>query len=187
MYQQVLKPVGDSLRADLDLRRPPDRDRCSCCSVCVKVRAWVAALISLGVAVLVAVVVYSMPVGQTLLSATEGAAFGFFPILWIVINAIWVYNLTVETGHFDVLRRSFERGEPRHADPGDHHRLLFGALLEALAGFGTPVAISSVMLIALGFPAAQGRDRLADREHRPGGVRRVWPSRSSRWLTSPPG
>jgi lactate permease len=45
-----------------------------------------------------------MSVGQTLLSATEGASFGFFPILWIVLNAIWVYNLTVASGHFDVLR-----------------------------------------------------------------------------------
>ena len=76
---------------------------------------------------------------------------GFFPIMWIVINAIWVYNLTVETGHFDVLRRSF-------ASISDDQRIqaiiiafCFGALMEALAGFGTPVAISSVMLIALGF------------------------------------
>ena len=73
----------------------------------LRMRAWLAALISLAVAILVAVVVYPMPVGQALLAATEGAAFGFFPILWIVINAIWIYNLTVETGHFDVLRRSF--------------------------------------------------------------------------------
>ncbi len=99
-----------------------------------------------------AIIVYSMPMGQTLLSATEGASFGFFPILWIVINAIWIYNLTVQTGHFDVLRRSFEGVSP---DPRVQAIIIafsFGALLEALAGFGTPVAISSVMLIALGFP-----------------------------------
>ena len=47
--------------------------------------------------------------GRPCLPGTEGAAFGFFPILWIVINAIWVYQMTVETGHFDVLRRSFAR------------------------------------------------------------------------------
>jgi lactate permease len=70
--------------------------------------------------------------------------------MWIVINAIWLYNLTVETGHFDVLRRSF-------ASISDDQRIQaiiiafsFGALIEALAGFGTPVAITSVMLIALG-------------------------------------
>ena len=63
----------------------------------------------LAVAVAVAILIYDMPVSQTLLSASEGAIFGFFPILWVVINAIWVYNLTVATGHFDVLRRSFEK------------------------------------------------------------------------------
>src|SRR4051794_11597810 len=69
----------------------------------VRMRAWLAGLISLAVALVVAVAIYSMPAGQALLSASEGAAFGFFPILWIVINAIWVYNLTVVSGHFDVL------------------------------------------------------------------------------------
>src|SRR4029453_15324694 len=95
--------------------------------------------------------VYAMPVGQALLSATEGAAFGFFPILWIVINAIWVYNLTVESGHFDVLRRSFERVSPDMRIQAIIIAFCFGALLEALAGFGTPVAITVVMLMALGF------------------------------------
>src|SRR4051812_17752880 len=92
-----------------------------------------------------------MPVGTTLLSATEGAAFGFFPILWIVINAIWVYNLTVESGHFDVLRRSFEKVSPDQRVQAIIIAFCFGALLEALAGFGTPVAITVVMLVALGF------------------------------------
>ena len=117
----------------------------------LRVTAWVASLISLAVAIVVAVLVYGMPLGQSLLAGTEGAAFGFFPILWIVINAIWVYQLTVQTGHFDVLRRSF-------ASVSDDQRIQavliaysFGALLEALAGFGTPVAVTSVMLMALGF------------------------------------
>ena len=56
----------------------------------LRLKAWVAGLISLAVALIVAIAVYSMPVGQALLSGSEGAAFGFFPILWIVINAIWV-------------------------------------------------------------------------------------------------
>ncbi len=117
----------------------------------LRMPAWKASIIALAVSILVAVLAYSMPVGQALLATTEGAAFGFFPILWIVINAIWVYNMTVVTGHFDVLRRSF-------ATVSDDQRIqaviiafCFGALLEALAGFGTPVAITSVMLIALGF------------------------------------
>jgi lactate permease len=117
----------------------------------LRMKAWLAALISLAVALVVAVVVYSMPVGQAVLSATEGAAFGFFPILWIVLNAIWVYNLTVASGHFDVLRRSFERVSPDMRIQAIIIAFCFGALLEALAGFGTPVAITVVMLIALGF------------------------------------
>ena len=100
---------------------------------------------------LVAIVLFEMPVGQALLSGTEGAAFGFFPILWIVINAIWVYNLTVASGHFDVLRRSFEKVSPDQRIQAIIIAFCFGALLEALAGFGTPVAITVVMLMALGF------------------------------------
>ena len=117
----------------------------------LRITAWIAGLVALGVALIVAVAGFAMPVDQALVVTSWGAAFGFFPILWIVINAIWVYNMTVETGHFDVLRRSF-------ATVSDDMRIqaiiiafCFGALLEALAGFGTPVAITSVMLIALGF------------------------------------
>jgi lactate permease len=117
----------------------------------LRMKAWLAALISLGVALVVAVAVYSMPAGQALLSASEGAAFGFFPILWIVLNAIWVYNLTVASGHFDVLRRSFGRVSPDMRIQAIIIAFCFGALLEALAGFGTPVAITVVMLMALGF------------------------------------
>src|SRR3954447_18907780 len=118
----------------------------------LRIRAWVAGLISLAVSLLVAIIVYSMPVGQALLSATEGAAFGFFPILWIVLNAIWVYNLTVVSGHFDVLRRSMARVSPDMRIQAIIVAFCFGALLEALAGFGTPVAVTVVMLMALGFP-----------------------------------
>ena len=117
----------------------------------LRITAWVASLVSLGVAIVLAVVVYGMPVGQTLLAGTEGATFGFFPILWIVINAIWVFNLTVASGHFDVLRRSFEKVSPDLRVQGIIIAFCFGALLEALAGFGTPVAITVVMLLALGF------------------------------------
>jgi lactate permease len=118
----------------------------------LRLKAWVAGLISLAVALIVAIAVYSMPVGQALLSGSEGAAFGFFPILWIVINAIWVYNLTVASGHFDVLRRSFEQVSADRRIQAIIIAFCFGALLEALAGFGTPVAITVVMLMVLGFP-----------------------------------
>ncbi len=117
----------------------------------VKMKAQWAALLSLLVAIIVALAVYGMPFGQTALSATEGAAFGLFPIMWIVVTAIWVYNMTVETGHFAVLRRSFGAISEDQRVQAVIVAFCFGALMEALAGFGTPVAITSVMLIALGF------------------------------------
>jgi lactate permease len=117
----------------------------------VKMKAQWAALISLAVAMIVALAVYGMPFGQTALSATEGAAFGLFPIMWIVVTAIWVYNMTVETGHFAVLRRSFGAISEDQRVQAVIVAFCFGALMEALAGFGTPVAITSVMLFALGF------------------------------------
>ncbi len=117
----------------------------------LKMRAQWAALIALAVSIIVAVAVYSMPIGQTLSAAGEGAAFGIFPIMWIVVNAIWLYTMTVGTGHFDVLRRSFGAISEDQRVQAIIIAFCFGALLEALAGFGTPVAITSVMLIALGF------------------------------------
>jgi lactate permease len=117
----------------------------------LKMKAQWAALISLGVAIAVALIIYGMPFGQTALSAGEGAAFGLFPIMWIVVMAIWVYNMTVETGHFAVLRRSFGAISEDQRIQAVIVAFCFGALMEALAGFGTPVAITAVMMIALGF------------------------------------
>ncbi|MFE3270908.1 L-lactate permease [Streptomyces sp. NPDC059215] len=117
----------------------------------VRMKAHLAALLGLLAAALVALFAYGMPFGQTLSSAAQGAAFGIFPILWIVVNALWVYRMTVRTRHFDVLRRSFGRLSDDPRIQALVVAFCFGALLEALAGFGAPVAICSVMLVALGF------------------------------------
>ncbi|MFC4462194.1 L-lactate permease [Pseudonocardia nematodicida] len=116
-----------------------------------RLKAQWAALSGLVVALVVAVAGFAMPVGQSLLAAAHGAFFGLFPILWIVVNALWVYNMTVATGHFDVLRRSFGSLTSDRRTQAILIAFCFGALLEALAGFGAPVAITAVMLIALGF------------------------------------
>src|SRR3954451_4578832 len=150
MFEQVLDPVGGSLGLSALAAAIPLVTLFVLLGV-LKLKAWIAGVVSLVVAILVAVIAFGMPVGQALLGATEGAAFGFFPILWIVINAIWVYNLTVISGHFDVLRRSFEKVSPDVRVQAIIVAFCFGALLEALAGFGTPVAITVVMLMALGF------------------------------------
>ena len=150
MFQQSLQPVADSLALSALCGALPLLALFVLLGG-LKMKAWQAGLISLAVALTVAVVFFEMPAGQALLAGTEGAAFGFFPILWIVINAIWVYNLTVASGHFDVLRRSFEKVSPDQRVQAIIIAFCFGALLEALAGFGTPVAITVVMLMALGF------------------------------------
>ncbi len=114
-------------------------------------KAYWAGLASLATAVIVATVVYGMPWGMAGLSALEGAAFGIFPITWILLAAIWMYDVTVVSGRFEDLRATFDV-------ISDDPRVLailvafcFGGLLEALAGFGAPVAITSVMLIAIGY------------------------------------
>ncbi len=115
------------------------------------VRAQVAALAGLLVAFGVAIFVYQMPVSLTLASAGYGAAFGLFPIGWIILNAIFIYNLTVETGQFRVLQKQVS------AMSGDRRiqalliAFSFGAFIEGAAGFGAPVAISGALLIGLGF------------------------------------
>jgi lactate permease len=150
VYKQVLDPVAHSLEWSSLVAAVPLLLLFVLLGV-LRITAWVASLISLAVAIAIGIAVYGMPVGQALLAGSEGAAFGFFPILWIVINAIWVYQMTVETGHFDVLRRSFARVSDDQRIQAIIIAFSFGALLEALAGFGTPVAVTSVMLIALGF------------------------------------
>lgn len=150
MYTQIFDPIGDSLGLSTIFAVLPLLTIFVLLGV-VKMKAHWASLIALVVALVVAIAVYGMPIGQALSSAVEGAVFGIFPIMWIVVNAIWVYNLTVTTGHFDVLRRSFGTVSDDQRIQAVIIAFCFGALLEALAGFGTPVAISAVMLIALGF------------------------------------
>lgn len=149
MYEQVLDPLAASLGISSLAAALPLVVLFVLLGV-LRMTAWKASLIALAVAIVVAVVVYPMPLGQALLATTEGATFGFFPILFIVINALWIYNMTVETGHFEVLQRTFAKVSDDQRIQAVIIAFCFGALLEALAGFGTPVAITSVMLIALG-------------------------------------
>jgi lactate permease len=121
------------------------------------VRAHLAALAGLAAAFLIAVVVYRMPPGLAIASAGYGAAFGLFPIGWIVLSAVFVYDVTVTTGKFEIVKESVAR---LAADRRIQVLLIafsFGAFIEGAAGFGTPVAITAAMLIGLGFkplPAA---------------------------------
>ncbi|AMM34659.1 lactate transporter [Sinomonas atrocyanea] len=115
-----------------------------------RTKAWKAAVASLVLSIVLAIAVWQMPPGQALSATAEGAFYGVFPILWILINALWVYKLTVATRWFDVL------GTTIRSISADLRILViliafcFGALLEALAGFGAPVAITAAMLVAAG-------------------------------------
>jgi lactate permease len=150
MYKQVYDPVADSLGWSTLFAVLPLITLFILLGG-LKLKAQWAALLSLLVAIIVALAVYSMPFGQTLDAGAEGAVFGLFPIMFIVVNAIWIYNMTVDSGHFAVLRRSFARVSDDQRIQAILIAFCFGALMEALAGFGTPVAISAVMLIGLGF------------------------------------
>lgn len=119
----------------------------------LKWKAHWAGLTSLASAILVAVLAFKMPAGMALLSASEGAVFGLFPITWIVLTAIWLYQVTVISGRFEDLRATFGLIS---SDPRILAILIafcFGGLMEALAGFGAPVAITGVMLMTVGFSA----------------------------------
>jgi|APFre7841882630_1041343.scaffolds.fasta_scaffold00868_3 lactate permease len=118
-------------------------------------RAHWAAILGLLASLTIAILVYGMPVRLALASAGYGAAFGLLPIGWIILGAIFVYDLTVKTGQFEVVKHTI-------SGISDDRRIQllligfsFGAFIEGAAGFGTPVAISGAMLIGLGFRPLQ--------------------------------
>jgi hypothetical protein len=113
--------------------------------------AWMSGLAGVGITFLLAVFGYRMPALTAASAAANGAAFGIFPIIWIVFWAIALYRLTVETGKFEIIRDSVGR---LTADARLQALLIafaFGAFLEGAAGFGTPVAIAAAMMTGLGF------------------------------------
>src|SRR5579859_5417008 len=116
-----------------------------------RLAAWKASLIGLGAAILVALLVYSMPFALMSNAVLMGAAFGLFPIGWIIFWAIVLYRVTVDTGQFEVIKNSV-------GTLTDDKRLqalliafAFGAFIEGASGFGTPVAVAAAMLTGLGF------------------------------------
>jgi len=117
----------------------------------LRMKGHIAGLITVLLAILVAVSAYGMPVKYALLSTLTGTMFGLWPIGWIIVTAVFLYNMTVKTGQFEIIKDSI-------ASITDDRRLQalliafsFGAFLEGAAGFGTPVAITAAMLVGLGF------------------------------------
>ena len=116
-----------------------------------KMKGYQASLLALLLSLLLVISVYKMPVSLALLAAANGALYGLFPICWIVINAVFLFNITVASGQFTIIKH-FMGGVT--ADRRLQALLIafsFGAFLEGTAGFGAPVAITAAMLVALGF------------------------------------
>jgi len=117
----------------------------------VRVAPWKAAVAGATTAFALAWLVWRMPIGLAVAAATHGMAFGLWPISWVVLNAVFFYNLTVASGDFDVIRRSLARLTDDRRIQALLVAFCFGALVEGIAGFGAPVAISAAMLAGLGF------------------------------------
>ncbi|MCC6856927.1 MAG: lactate permease LctP family transporter [Bryobacterales bacterium] len=113
--------------------------------------AWVAALYGLGAAAVVAGLFYRMPPGTLLNSVAFGAAFGLFPIGWVVFCAILLYRITLETGKFEIVKDSVGSLTEDRRLQALLIAFAFGAFIEGAAGFGTPVAVAAAMLAGLGF------------------------------------
>jgi lactate permease len=114
-------------------------------------RAHWAALAGLASALLISVVVYGMPVPTAAATAVYGAAYGLFPIGWIILNAVFLYSLTVATGQFEIVKGSVARLSADRRVQALLIAFSFGAFIEGAAGFGTPVAITAALLMGLGF------------------------------------
>ena len=113
--------------------------------------AWMSAATALASALLVSLVVYRMPVSLALISTIYGAAFGIFPIAWIVFASIMLYRLAVDTGKFEIIKDSIGGLTTDRRLQAMFIAFSFGAFIEGAAGFGAPVAISGAMLAGLGF------------------------------------
>ena len=155
MFRQLLTPVGDSLGLSFLVAALPIVAILVLLGV-LRRPAWQAALTGLVVGLLIAVTAWKVPVGLALNAVANGAVFALWPVMWIVVNALLVYNIAVRSGRFD----AFRNWVANHL-PNDRRVVLvvigfcFGALLEGVAGFGAPVAVTSSLLILVGFPALE--------------------------------
>ncbi|HEY4031802.1 MAG TPA: L-lactate permease, partial [Caulobacteraceae bacterium] len=155
MFHQLLTPIGGSLPLSFIVAALPVAVVLVMLGV-LRRPAWQSSLAGVVVALIIAVTLWKMPLGMALNSTAAGVTFAVWPVMWIVFNALLLYNITVKTGRFEDLRRWMIEHMP-----GDKRVVLvvigfcFGALLEGVAGFGTPVAICSSLLIALGFPTLE--------------------------------
>ena len=155
MFRQLLTPVADSLPLSFIVAALPVAVVLVLLGI-VRRPAWEASLAGLIVGLVIAVAVWSLPTSLAVNSILNGAVFALWPVMWIVVNALLLYNIAVESKRFD----AFRAWVLNHL-PNDRRVVLivigfcFGALLEGISGFGTPVAITSSLLILVEFPALE--------------------------------
>ncbi|TAM49276.1 MAG: L-lactate permease [Paraburkholderia sp.] len=155
VFAQPLTPVGNSLFLSFVVAALPIAVALVMLGV-LRRPAWQASLAGLVVGLVIAIALWGMPAGLAFDAVGAGMALALVPVMWIVFNALLLYNIAVKTGRFDQFRQWMLDHLP------DDRRLVllvvafsFGCLLEGISGFGTPVAITSALLIALGFPAIE--------------------------------
>jgi L-lactate transport len=150
MWDQVYVPVAENLAASAAVAALPIVVLLIALGV-LRLSAWKSGLLGLLTAMLLAGFVYDMPARLVLGSTAYGAAFGLFPIAWIVFWAVALYRLTVETGQFEIIKNSVGRLTQDRRLQALLIAFAFGAFIEGAAGFGTPVAVAAAMLTGLGF------------------------------------
>ena len=162
MWSQVYNPLGNAVLSTIAAAIPVLTLLGLIASG--KVKAHLAAVIALVVAILVAVFLFTMPAGLAIRASILGAAIGFFPIGWIVLNVIFLYRLTVEKGAFETLQQAIGGVTPDRRLQLLLIAFCFGAFFEGASGFGTPVAVTGAALIGLGFSplAASGLSLIAN-------------------------
>ena len=149
MFQQLLDPLANSLVWSALLAAAPLILLFVLLGV-FRVKAHIAAVAALALTMVSAALVWRMPVPQLFSATAEGMLYGLIPILWILMNALWIYKMTVTTGWFEVLGARIRQISNDQRVLAIIIAFCFGALLESLAGFGAPVAISAAMLMAAG-------------------------------------
>ena len=116
-----------------------------------KMKGYITSLLALAIAIFIALLIYGMPLKLAMLSTLHGSLYGLFPISWIIISAVFLFNVTVKSGQFEVIKSFMASITPDRRLQALLIAFSFGAFLEGAAGFGAPVAISGAMLVGLGF------------------------------------
>jgi lactate permease len=162
MWNQIYNPLGNAALSTIAAAIPVVTLLVLIASG--KVKAHIAAVIALIVANIITIAVYSMPANMSIRASLLGVVVGFFPIGWIVLNVIFLYRITVETGRFELLKRAVGGVTTDRRLQLLLIAFAFGAFFEGASGFGTPVAITGAVLIGLGFSplAASGLSLIAN-------------------------